>query len=162
MKKWPTLTRTHHYWDWKSKNKTQICLKTLLSLSVLYLLESLFYDVDINNNSLEHLSPGLIWFESFKKNLLRIFFLILLGQLFISASYMPFSSTEATHNCENFNKHIKQFLRYTLTVFWSQTGLKLVNLYHKVLPNAGLQTFKHNLQNNLIVKKHLKLTKTIN
>ena len=80
----------------KSKNKTQIYLKTLLSLSVLYLLESLFYDVDINNNSLEHLSPGLIWFESFKKNLLRIFFLILLGQLFISASYMPFSSTEAT------------------------------------------------------------------
>ena len=163
MKKWPTLTRTHHYWDWQSKNKTQICLKTLISLSILYLLESFFYDLDIKNNSLEHLSPGLMWFESFKKNLLRFFSFYFTWTTFYQRFlYTFFIYWSHPITVENFNKHVKQFLKYTLTVFWSQTGLKLVNLYHKVLPIAGLQTFKHNLQNNLIVKKYLKLTKAIN
>ena len=163
MKKWPTLTRAHHYWDWQSKNKIQICLKTLLSLSVLYLLESLFLWCWYYEQLFRAPIPrfNVVWIFQ-KKSFKDFFFNFTWTTFYQRFLYAFFIYWSHPITVANFNKHIKQFLRYTLTVFWSQTGLKLVNLYHKVLPNAGLQTFKHNLQNNLIVKKHLKLTKTIN
>lgn len=97
-----------------------------------FLRKAVFNHVDIGNNSLQHLSPSLRRFESFKKksffNFTRVTFYQHFTYVLLIYLYQPMTE-------KKIQKHINQFLGYTLTVFWSQkSSLEVLILFINSTP----------------------------